>query len=50
MMGWGYVGTYQWERLKLFAQWMPFGPEKVVLGILGKHGKRLDTYAEFKID
>lgn len=29
---------------------MPIGPEKFVLGVHGRHGKRLDTYAEFKID
>eukprot|EP00354_Favella_ehrenbergii_P011467 CAMPEP_0170461884 /NCGR_PEP_ID=MMETSP0123-20130129/7613_1 /TAXON_ID=182087 /ORGANISM="Favella ehrenbergii, Strain Fehren 1" /LENGTH=83 /DNA_ID=CAMNT_0010726997 /DNA_START=792 /DNA_END=1043 /DNA_ORIENTATION=- len=29
---------------------MPFAPEKLVLGMVGRHGKRLDTYAEFKID
>ena len=29
---------------------MPMGPEKFVLGVLGRHGRRLDTYAEFKLD
>jgi len=28
----------------------PFGPEKFVMGVLGRHGKRLDTYAEIKFD
>jgi len=50
MMSWGYIGSYQWDRLKFFAQAVPFGPEKFVMGVLGKHGKRLDTYAELKVD
>jgi len=45
-----YVGSYQWDRLKFFAQAIPFGPEKLVMGVSGKHGKRLDTYAELKVD
>ena len=50
MKMWSYNGTYQMGKLKFFAQFMPMGPEKVVLGVVGRHGKRLDTYAEFKID
>ena len=50
MKQWSYVGTYQMKKLKFFAQAIPFGPEKVVLGVHGRHGKRLDTYAELKID
>ena len=29
---------------------IPFGPELFVLGVLGRHGKRLDSYAELKMD
>ena len=47
---WAYVASYQWDKLKFFAQAIPFGPEKFVMGVSGKHGKRLDTYAEFKVD
>ena len=50
MNKWAYVGQYQWEKLKFFFQAIPFGPEKFVCGVQGKHGKRLDTYAELKID
>ena len=47
---WSYVGTYQMNKLKFFGQIMPMGPEKVVFGVHGRHGKRLDTFAEFKLD
>lgn len=47
---WAYTGQYQYDRLKFFFSAIPFGPEKLVFGVAGKHGKRLDTYAEFKID
>ena len=50
MNKWAYVGQYQYDRLKFFFQAIPFGPEKLVLGVQGKHGKRLDTYAELKVD
>ena len=50
MNKWAYVGQYQWEKLKFFFQAIPFGPEKFVCGVQGKHGRRLDTYAELKID
>ena len=29
---------------------MPMGPEKFLMGVHGRHGRRLDTYAEFKLD
>lgn len=38
------------DKIKFFMQAIPFGPEKLVFGLQGKHGKRLDTYAEFKFD
>lgn len=47
---WQYVAQYQHEHLKFYGQVMPFGPEKLVLGVFGKQGKRLDTSAEFKVD
>ena len=47
---WAYVAQYQMDKLKLFMQAMPFGPEKLILGVQGKHGRHLDTYAEFKLD
>ena len=50
MNKWAYTGQYQYDKLKLFLSAIPFGPEKLVFGVAGKHGKRLDTYAEFKID
>lgn len=50
MKVWGYNATYQMDKLKFFAQVMQVGPEKFVFGVHGRHGKRLDTYAEFKID
>jgi len=31
-------------------QAVPFAPEKLVFGLVGRHGRRLDTYAEFKVD
>jgi len=50
MNQWGYIGQYQYNKLKFFAQMQPFGPELFVMGVLGRHGKRLDTYAEIKFD
>lgn len=47
---WAYVAQYQYEKLKFFMQAIPFGNEKFVFGIQGRHGKRLDTYCEFKVD
>jgi hypothetical protein len=49
MNKYAYVGSYRWDRLKFFAQAIPFGPEKFVCGVSGKHGKRLETYAELKV-
>lgn len=45
-----YVGSYNYDKLKFFFQAIPFGPEKMVMGVHGRHGKRLDTYAELKVD
>ena len=50
MTKWAYVAQYQMDKIKFFMQAIPFGPEKLVFGLQGKHGKRLDTYAEFKFD
>ena len=50
MMAWCYMGQYQHKKLKFYAQYAPITPEKFICGVVGKHGKRLDTFAEFKID
>ena len=44
------MGQYQYDKLKFFFQAIPFGQDKLVMGVSGKHGKRLDTYAELKVD
>jgi len=46
---WAYVGTYDWEKFKFFVSSNPFAPERLMMSMTGRHGKRLDTYAEFKI-
>ena len=50
MNKWAYMAQYQHDSLKFFFSAVPFGNEKLVMGVLGKHGRRLDTYAELKVD
>jgi len=33
------------DKVKFFMQSSPLAPEKLLMGVQGKHGKRLDTYA-----
>jgi len=47
---WAYVGQYEWDKFKVNWCMNPFAPEKLVVGLVGLHGKRLNTYAEFKVD
>ena len=52
MKMWAFLGTYQMKKLKFFAQYNPGSPQadKILFGVHGRHGKRLESFAEIKID